>query len=59
MKVNDFLAGMTAVIVLAMQVASISALLLGGLDFAAYAAIWTPILTLVMGYWFRGTQATT
>lgn len=57
MKVNDFIAVLTALIVLGMQVASMLALSSGQLTFEGYATIWTPILTLVMGYWFRGTQA--
>lgn len=57
MKVNDFLAVLTSLIVLCMQIASGVALWLDKLSFADYAAIWTPVLALVMGYWFRGVQA--
>lgn len=57
MKVNDFLAVLTSLIVLCMQIASGLALWLDKLSFADYAAIWTPVLTLVLGYWFRGVQA--
>lgn len=55
MKVNDFAAVITAIIVLSMQVASGWALYSEKLTFEGYASIWVPVLTAVMGYWFRGT----
>lgn len=58
MKVNDFTAVITAIIVLSMQVASGWAMYAGKLSFEGYASIWVPVLTAVMGYWFRGAQTT-
>lgn len=56
MKVNDFVAVLTSIIVLSMQAASGWALYAEKLSFESYAAIWVPVLTAVMGYWFRGAQ---
>lgn len=56
----DFTAGMTAFIVLCVQSASIIGLLTGDLSFDGYMNAWMPIMTLAIGYWFRGvTSATT
>ena len=59
MKVNDFAAVITALIVLSMQFASAWALYSDKLTFEGYASIWVPVLTAVMGYWFRGALTTT
>lgn len=56
-KLFNFTALLTLLIVLAMQVATVAGVMNGSLSIKDYAAIWMPILTLVMGYWFRGNQS--
>ncbi len=59
MKNFDFMAGITLLLVAAVQAASVWGLVTGQLTFDAYLATWSPIATLVLGYWFRGTQQET
>lgn len=56
MKSFDFMAGITLLLVGAVQAASVWGLVADRLTFDAYLATWSPVATLVMGYWFRGTQ---
>lgn len=52
----DLTAGITIIIVLCMQAASVVAIYQGALTYKDYLSLWTPMLTLVVGYWFRGAQ---
>ena len=58
MKQFNFTVAVTLLILISMQVTSALAVFKGLLDIKEYLALWAPVLTLVVGYWFRGAQTT-
>ena len=57
MKQFNFTAAVTVLILVSMQIVSGLAVFKNMLEIKEYLALWAPVLTLVIGYWFRGDQA--
>ena len=56
MKQFDITAGVTLFVIACVQSASVVGLYIGQITFADYLSLWSPIMALVIGYWFRGVQ---
>ena len=56
MKVNDYLAVLTAIIVAGMMLVTGWSLIGGDMNMDKFLSVWTPVLMLVLGYWFRGSK---
>ncbi len=56
MKVNDYLAVLTAIIVAGMMLVTGWSLFIGKIEIDKFLSIWAPVLMLVLGYWFRGSK---
>lgn len=56
MKAFDVTAGVTLFVIACMQTASMIGLYNGQISFMDYLNLWSPVMTLVIGYWFRDVQ---
>ena len=56
MKPFDITAGVTLFVIACMQIASVIGLYTGQIKFMDYLNLWSPVMTLVIGYWFRDVQ---
>ena len=58
LKRLSFMAVLTTIMLLAVQAVSILAIVMGSLAVTDYLAVWTPLLTMALGYWYgRGGAA--
>ncbi len=58
LKRLSFMAVLTTVMLLAVQAVSILAIVMGSLAVKDYLAVWTPLLTMALGYWYGRGGAT-
>lgn len=58
LKRLSFMAVLTTVMLLAVQAVSILAIVRGSLAVTDYLAVWTPLLTMALGYWYGRGGAT-